>query len=230
MGEMAASIVREINQPLAAVAANANAGLRRLSGSAPDLDEVRAALQRIVNDNQRANEVIEKLRLIFNSEPPTKAPLDVNELIREVITLVRGEIENQRVSVRTELANELPPVPANLVQLRQVIVNLVTNAVEAMHGVADRHRVLRIKTEIYETSHLLITVEDSGTGIEPSDLDIILEPFFTTKSNRMGMGLSICWSIIANHGGRLAVAHGQPQGSIFQVFLPLGKRVGIRGN
>src|SRR6516165_6924051 len=175
LGEMAASIVREINQPLAAVAANANAGLRRLSGSAPDLDEVRAALQRIVNDNQRANEVIEKLRLIFNSEPPTKQLLDVNKLIREVITLVRGEIENQRVSVRTELANELPPVPANLVQLRQVIVNLVTNAVEAMHGVADRHRVLRIRTEIYETSHLLITVEDSGKGIEPSDPDIILE-------------------------------------------------------
>src|SRR6516162_1608277 len=230
MSEMAASIVREINQPLAAVAANANAGLRRLSGSAPDLDEVRAALQRIVNDNQRANEVIEKLRLIFNTEPPTKELLDVNKLIREVITLVRGEIENQRVSVRTELANELPPVPANLVQLQQVIVNLVTNAVEAMHGVADRHRVLRIKTEIYETSHLLITVEDSGTGIDPNDINSILEPFFTTKSNRMGMGLSICWSIIANHGGRLAVAHGQPHGSIFQVFLPLGKRVGIRGN
>jgi C4-dicarboxylate-specific signal transduction histidine kinase len=167
---------------------------------------------------------------MFNTDRPTKAPLDVNELIREVITLVRGEIENQRVSVLTELANDLPRVPANLVQLRQVIMSLITNAVDAMHDVADRHRVLRIKTEIYETSHLLITVEDSGTGIEPSDLDIILEPFFTTKSNRMGMGLSICWSIIANHGGRLAVAHGQPHGSIFQVFLPLGKRVGIRGN
>jgi C4-dicarboxylate-specific signal transduction histidine kinase len=165
--------------------------------------------------------VIDKIRLIFNTDPPTKEPLDVNKLIREVITLVRGEIENQRVSVRAELADELPPVPANLIQLQQVIVNLVTNAVDAMYGVADRHRVLRIKTEIYETSHLLITVEDSGTGIDPKDLDSIIEPFFTTKSNRMGMGLSICWSIIANHGGRLAVAHGQPNGSIFQVFLPL---------
>jgi C4-dicarboxylate-specific signal transduction histidine kinase len=147
--------------------------------------------------------------------------VDVNKLIREVITLVRGEIENQRVSVHCELANELPPVPANLVQLRQVIVNLVTNAVEAMHGVADRPRVLRIKTEVYETSRLLITVEDSGTGIDPNDLNSILEPFFTTKSNRMGMGLSICWSVIANHGGRLAVTDGQPHGAIFQVFLPL---------
>ena len=147
--------------------------------------------------------------------------MDVNELIREVITLVHGEIESQRVSVRAELANELPRVPANLVQLQQVIVNLVMNAVDAMYGVADRQRVLRIKTEIYETSHVIITVEDSGTGIDPKDLDSIFDPFFTTKSNRMGMGLSICWSIIANHGGRLAVAHGQPHGSIFQVFLPL---------
>jgi C4-dicarboxylate-specific signal transduction histidine kinase len=119
------------------------------------------------------------------------------------------------------LANALPPVSADLVQLRQVIVNLVTNAVEAMQGVVDRDRVLQIKTEIYETSHLLITVEDSGTGIDPKDRDSILEPFVTTKSNRMGMGLSICWLIIANHGGRLAVSPGQPHGSIFQVFLPL---------
>jgi PAS domain S-box-containing protein len=221
MGEMAASILREIGQPLEAIAANANAGLQRLAGFAADLDEVRSPFQRVVYDSQRANEVIEKIRLIFNPDPPTKVRLDVHKVIHDVITLVRGEIENQRVSVRTELHNELPPVAANLVQLQQVIVNLVTNAVEAMHGVADRHRILRIKTEIYETSHLLITVEDSGTGIDPKDLDNILEPFFTTKSNRTGMGLSICWSIIANHGGRLAVSHGQPHGSIFQVFLPL---------
>ena len=221
LGEMAASIVREIGQPLEEIAANANAALRRLAGSAPDLDEVRSPLQSVVNDSQRATEVIEKIRLIFNPEPPTKALLDINKLIREVISLVRGEIESQRVSVRTELANDLPPVSANLSQLQQVIVNLVTNAVEAMHGVADRHRVLRIKTELYEARHLLVTVEDSGTGINPKDLDSILEPFVTTKTARMGMGLSICWSIIANHGGRLAVAPGQPQGSIFQVFLPL---------
>ena len=114
MGEMAAAIVREISQPLEAVAANANSGLRRLAGSAPGLDKVSAVLQRIVNDSQRANEVIDKIRLIFNTDPPTKEPLDVNKLIRELITLVRGEIENQRVSVRAELADELPPVPANL--------------------------------------------------------------------------------------------------------------------
>ena len=222
MGEMAAAIVREINQPSATVAANANEALRLLAGSAPDLDQARAALKRIVNDSQRVNEVIDNIRLMFNTDRPTKAPLYVNELIREVITLVHDEIESQRVLVSTELANELPRVPANLVQLRQVIMNLVMNAVDAMHAVADRQRVLRIKTEVYERSHVIITVEDSGTGIDPKNLDSIFDPFFTTKSDRMGMGLPICWSIIANHGGRMAVAHGQPHGSIFQVFLPRG--------
>ena len=222
MGEMAAAIVREINQPSAAVTANANEALRLLAGSAPDFDKARAALKRIVNDSRRVNEVIDNIRLMFNTDRPTKAPLDVNELIREAITLVHDEIESQRVSVRTELANELPRVPANLAQLRQVIMNLVTNAVDAMRAVADRHRVLRIKTETYDRSHVIITVEDSGTGIDPKNLDSIFEPFFTTKSDRMGMGLAICWSVIANHNGRMAVAHGQPHGSIFQVFLPRG--------
>ena len=187
MGEMAAAIVREINQPSAAVAANANEALRLLAGFAPDLDQARAALKRIVNDSQRVNEVIDNIRLMFNTDRPTKAPLYVNELIREVITLVHDEIESQRVLVSTELANELPRVPANLVQLRQVIMNLVTNAVDAMHAVADRNRVLRIKTEIYERSHLIITVEDSGTGIDPKNLDSIFEPFFTTKSGLQGL-------------------------------------------
>jgi C4-dicarboxylate-specific signal transduction histidine kinase len=166
--------------------------------------------------------VIDNIRLIFNTDRPTKAPLDVNELVREVVTLVHGEIENQRVSVLTELTNDLPRVPANLIQLRQVIMSLITNAVDAMHDVTDRRRVLRIKTEIYERSHLIITVEDSGTGIDPKNLDSIFEPFFTTKPNRIGMGLAICWSIIANHAGRMAVARGQAHGSIFQVFLPRG--------
>jgi signal transduction histidine kinase len=152
MGEMAAAIVHEIKQPSAAVASNANEALRLLAGSAPDLDQVRTALKHIVNDSQRVNEVIDNIRLVFNTDRP----------------------------------------------------------------------ILRIKTEIYERSHLIITVEDSGTGIDPKNLDSIFEPFFTTKSDRMGMGLPICWSIIANHGGRMAVAHGQPHGSIFQVFLPRG--------
>jgi PAS domain S-box-containing protein len=222
MGEMAASIVHEINQPLAAVAANANAGLRWLAASPPNLDEVRAALKRIVNDTHRAHEVIEGIRLMFRTDGPAKALLDVNNLIGEVLALIGGDIESHRVSVRTELADRLPRIPANPVQLRQVMVNLVTNAVDAMNNVAGSQRLLRIKTKLHDTSDLLIAVEDSGTGIDPKNVDSIFEPFFTTKSHGMGMGLSICRSIVENHGGRLAVVPAQPHGSIFQVFLPSG--------
>jgi C4-dicarboxylate-specific signal transduction histidine kinase len=136
MGEMAASIVHDINQPLAAVAANANAGLRWLAASPPNLDEARAALKRIVNDTYRAHEVIDGIRLMFRTDGPAKALLDVKHLIGEVLALIGGDIENHRVSVRTELADQLPQIPANLVQLRQVLVNLVTNAVDAMDSVA----------------------------------------------------------------------------------------------
>jgi len=220
MGEMAASIVHEINQPLAAVAANANAGLRWLARTTPDLDEVRAALTRIINDSQRANEVIGAIRLMFKTEGLEKAPVDINKLIHEVLTLVRGDVDNQRVSVLTDLAAELPHVPANLAQLRQVIVNLVVNAVDAMSAVSDRERLLRVKTGVYDPSYSMIAVEDSGTGIDPKNVDSIFRPFFTTKSHGMGMGLSICRSIIENHGGRLAVIPAERHGSIFQVFLP----------
>jgi len=221
MGEMAASIVHEINQPLAAVAANANAGLRWLAASPPNLVEARAALKRIVNDTHRAHEVIDGIRLMFRTDGPAKSLLDVNNLIREIFTLIGGDIENHRVSVRTELADHLPQIPANLVQLRQVLVNLVTNAVDAMDNVGGRQRLLRIKTELHDKGRLLIEVEDSGTGIDPKNIDSIFEPFFTTKSHGMGMGLSICRSIIENHGGHLAVVPGQPHGSVFQVFLPI---------
>jgi PAS domain S-box-containing protein len=221
MGEMAASIVHEINQPLAAVAANANAGLRWLAASPPNLVEARAALKRIVNDTHRAHEVIDGIRLMFRTDGPAKSLLDVNNLIREIFTLIGGDIENHRVSVRTELADRLPQIPANLVQLRQVLVNLVTNAVDAMDNVGGRQRLLRIKTELHDKSRLLIEVEDSGTGIDPKNIDSIFEPFFTTKSHGMGMGLSICRSIIENHRGHLAVVPGEPHGSVFQVFLPI---------
>ena len=220
MGEMTASIVHEINQPLAAIASNASAGLRWLTRAPPNLDEARGALDRIVNDSHRASEVIGGIRSMFKKDGHAKVPQDVNKLIREVLTLVRGDAETQQILVRTELFDELPQVPANLVQLRQVIVNLIMNAIDAMSTVVNRPRVLRVKTEVHELSYLLITVEDSGTGIDPIHIDRIFDPFFTTKSHGMGMGLSICRSIIENHGGRLSVSLGQPYGSIFHVFLP----------
>jgi PAS domain S-box-containing protein len=220
MDEMTASIVHEIKQPLGAVALNANAGLRWLTRTAPNLDEARDALNRVVTDTNRANEVIDGIRSVFKKENQTKARQDVNKLIREVLTLVGSDTEAQHIAVRTQLSDGLREVPANLVQLRQVIVNLITNAIDAMSTVVDRPRVLRLKTEAHEPSYLLITVEDSGIGIDPESMNRIFDPFFTTKSHGMGMGLSICRSIVENHGGRLSVSLGPSHGSIFHVFLP----------
>ena len=220
MGEMAASILHEISQPLAAIASNAGAGLRWLTRANPDLDEARAALRHIVNDCHRTREVIGAIRLMFRREHPVEALQNVNKLIDDVLILVRSDLEAQHISVRTELFDKLPQVPANLVQLRQVLVNLITNAVDAMSTVGGRPKVLRVKTEVDESSHVLITVEDSGVGIDPKNISRIFDPFFTTKPHGMGMGLSICCSIIESHGGRLSVSPGQPHGSIFHVLLP----------
>jgi PAS domain S-box-containing protein len=221
VGEMAASIAHEIKQPLTAIVANGNAGLRWLAGATPDIENTQAALKRIVDDTHRASEVIDSVRSMFGNGGQAKTLQDVNELIRESLTLVRIEAENQRVSICTELSAELPQVPANQVQLCQVIVNLIMNAIDAMSTVQNRARVLRIKTEVHKLDSVLITVEDSGTGIDPENLDRIFDAFFTTKSHGMGMGLSICRSIIASHDGRLSVAPAQPHGSIFYVSLPI---------
>ena len=222
MGEMAASIAHEINQPLGAIVSNGNAGLRWLANADPDLEEARAALKRIVADGYRASEVISGIRSMFKKDGQVTAPHDVNDLVREVLRLVRSEVAGHGISVRTELSGELAPIPVNRVQLQQVIANLVMNAVDAMSAVADRARVLRVKTAVNDSRQLLITVEDTGTGIDPSDLDRIFDPFYTTKSHGMGMGLSICRSIIEMHGGRLMVERGEPCGSVFQVALPTG--------
>jgi PAS domain S-box-containing protein len=224
MGEMAASITHEINQPLGAIGTNAAAGLRWLANPKPNLDEARAALKNIRNDSRRVSEVIAGIRSMFKKDGQAIAFQDVNQIIREVLTIVRREVQNQRVRVHTELSDELPQVPASGVQLRQVIVNLIMNAVDAMNTVVDRERILRVKTGIHESDFLLITVEDSGTGIDPKHVDRIFDAFFTTKSQGMGMGLSICRSIITSHGGRLSVSLGQPHGSIFNVSLPTGMK------
>ncbi len=220
MGEMAASIAHEIKQPLAAIATNANAGLRWLGNSQPDLAEVRIALKRVVDDCHRADEVINGIRLMFKKDVPVMVPLDINGLVREVLSLVRGEVENQKVTVRTDLLHDLPPVPGNQVQLRQAMVNLIANAIDAMGAVSGRPRILRLKTETRGSDQVLLSVEDSGPGIDPGNVNRIFEPFFTTKSHGMGMGLSISRSIVENHGGRLLVSPGRPHGSIFHVLLP----------
>ena len=155
----------------------------------------------------------------------TLTALDVNALIREVLSLMRGDLDNHRIAIDTALSDGLAPVHANAVQLRQVLVNLISNAADAMSAVANRPRLLRLGTQTSEADGLLITVEDSGSGIDPNQAERIFEPFFTTKSHGMGMGLSICRSIVEHHGGQLSVAPGRTRGSVFQVSLPIAPPV-----
>ena len=176
MGEMTASIAHELNQPLAAIVANGHAGLRWLGRATPDLDEVKASLQRIVSVGDHASQIIGTIRATFKKGSEEKVPIDVNELVREVLTLLRRELHGHRIFVRTELAERLPRALGNRIQLQQVIVNLVTNAIEAMDSVTDHDRILHVASQARE-SDLLITVEDCGTGIDPSNFDRIFENF-----------------------------------------------------
>jgi signal transduction histidine kinase len=220
MGEMAASIAHEINQPLAAIVTSGNAGLRWLNRTTPELDETRASLQRIVRDGQRASQVIASVRALFKKDTQARTPVDVDDLLREALALVDGELQNPKIVLRTRFAGALPPVLAERIQLQQVILNLLSNAIDAMRPVTNRVRLLRVESAVHDSDGILITVEDSGTGIDPEDIDRIFDPFFTTKSNGMGLGLSICRSFIEAHGGRLWASAATPHGSIFHVALP----------
>jgi C4-dicarboxylate-specific signal transduction histidine kinase len=222
MGRMAASIAHEINQPLGAIVASGNASLRWLARTPPNFDEARLALDQIVKDGHRASDIIKGIRAIFRTGEERRAPLDVNKLIGEVLRLTHGEIQNEQVSVRTELINDLPTVMGDRIQLQLVLRNLIVNAVEAMSSVTDRERVLHISSAS-TPSGVRIAVADSGTGIAQESIDRIFHTFFTTKSHGMGMGLSICRSIVEAHGGRLSASPSHPYGSIFEITLPAAK-------
>ncbi len=223
MGAMTASIAHEINQPLAAIAANANAGLRWLSRPAPDIEEVHAALKRINNDAHRASEVIQSVRSIFKKAPQQGASVNVNDVVLEVLALVHGELMNYHVAAKPDLDQFLPQVRADRVQLQQVVLNLVMNAVEAMGSVQDRARQLNVASRRHEPNGVLITVQDTGPGIDPDGKDRIFNAFFSTKSSGMGMGLFICRSIVEAHGGRLWATPAQPRGTIFHLVLAIGE-------
>ena len=220
VGEMAATIAHEINQPLTAIVTNGNAGLRWLANPAPDLGEARSALKRIVNDGHRASQVIGTIRAMLKKGGEDKVPLEVNDVIREVLALVHDDLQKRQVLVDAELAGGLPQLSANRVQLQQVILNLIMNAADAMGSVTDRKRTLKVSSGRHDSTGVLVTVEDSGTGIDPEHIDRIFDPFFTTKSEGMGLGLSICRSIIEGHGGHLSVSGGNPHGSVFHLRLP----------
>jgi len=219
MGELAASIAHEVNQPIAGVVTNANACLRWLARDTPDLGEAREAVRRIVRDGNRASEVIGRIRALVGKTGTAKERLDLNGAIREAIALVQGEVRRARVALRTELAGELPPVLGDRVQLQQVVFNLITNGIEAMSAVADRSRELIIRTTRGDDGDVRIAVQDSGVGLDAETAKRIFDAFYTTKSGGMGMGLSISRSIVEDHGGRLWAVPNDGPGATFQFTL-----------
>jgi PAS domain S-box-containing protein len=221
MGELAASLAHEILHPIATARNNARAGMRFLERSPPDLGEVGEALACIVRDADRAKDIVSRMRDHIKKAPPRREPFDLNEAINEVVVTARSTIASNRVSVRTRLM-ELRPVLGDRVQLQQVVMNLILNAVEAMSPVVDGARELSIATEQSQTGGAVVAVRDCGPGIDPGQLERVFEPFYTTKAGGIGMGLSICRSIIAAHGGRLWAQPNRPRGTIFQFTLPAG--------
>jgi signal transduction histidine kinase len=220
MGAMVASIAHEIRQPLAALVANSHAGTRWLERKEPNLEEARSALASIAQDGHRANEVITSISMMFKKNANRRVPVDTNEVVNDVINLSRGELRSRKIALHTKLAPDLPQVPADPVQLREVLLNLIMNAAEAMNSTDESRRVLAI-VSMPADDGISITVEDSGIGLDPKNAEQIFEAFFTTKPTGMGMGLAICRSIIAAHGGRLWASPGHSCGTVFHVVLPL---------
>jgi PAS domain S-box-containing protein len=220
MDELTTSIAHEINQPLAAIVTNADACMVWLSSEPPNLEEARAAVDCIAQDGTRASEVIRHIRAMLTKGTPERTKVHVNELIRELGTLLQAEASRNQVELQTEMASDLPPAIGDRVQLQQVIVNLVLNGIEAMSAVVDRPRRLVIRSERQNSEELLVAVRDSGVGIDAKDFKRIFDAFFTTKAQGMGMGLSICRSIVEAHGGRLWAIANRDYGATLQFTLP----------
>ena len=220
IGELAASIAHEINQPLAAVHANSLAALRWLGAEVPNVLEATQALEGISRDARRASDVIGRIRALLKDQKPTYVALDVNDVIREVIAIIQSALRARGVSIRTDLSATLPAARGDRVQLQQVILNLILNSVDAMTLVSDRPPMLRLESRIDVSGNVLVAVEDTGAGLEARLLDRIFEPLFTTKSHGMGMGLAICKSIVESHGGRIWALPRQPHGITFQFTVP----------
>jgi signal transduction histidine kinase len=217
---MTASIAHEINQPLSAMVANGNAGLRWLARKDPNLDEVQKALQRIVDDGRRAADVVTSIRGMFRKDSHEKVLLSVSDLVREVLTLIHSDLERRQIILRSEMHDALPKITGERVPLQQVLLNLIMNAAEAMSAIAGRERLLTIQAALNGQTSVRVTVEDTGCGIDQAHLDRIFDPFFTTKSHGMGLGLSICRSIIEAHGGKLWALPRSPFGTAFHLTLP----------
>jgi len=224
VGALTAAIAHEINQPIAATVANASAGMRWLAAQPPDLEEARQALGRIVRDGNRAAEVMGRIRALVKKMPPRRERLDINQVVLEVISLTQGELQRNRVELQTHLAPNLPGVPGDRVQLQQIILNLILNAVEAMSELADRPHKLVVGSGASDSHDVLVEVRDSGPGLNAANLDRLFDSFYTTKPNGMGMGLAISRSIVEAHGGRLWATPNEPHGAVFCFTLPTDGR------
>jgi NO-binding membrane sensor protein with MHYT domain/two-component sensor histidine kinase len=219
MAELTASLAHEVNQPISAAVIAADACMRWLAGDTPNLEEARAAAMGIVKEGKRAAEIIRRIRLLFKKGTPQRELLDVNEVIREMIVLLRSEVARRSISVRTELAADLPRVMGDRVQLQQVIMNLISNSIDAMNDV-NGTRELAIKSRRAENEQLMVSVSDTGVGLPPRQANQIFDAFFTTKVHGTGLGLSISRSIVASHNGRLWAADNSPRGASFHLILP----------
>jgi PAS domain S-box-containing protein len=219
MGQLTASIAHEVSQPIAATVINAQAALRSLGNHPPDLDEVRQALGRIVDSGGRAGDVLGRIRAVIVKAPPLKSHFDLNEAVRDVIVLTQNETLSKGVSMHTRLAPDLPLVEGDRVQLQQVILNLIMNAIEAMSDAGDGARELQLSTEADAAGGVLVAVRDTGPGLDPESLARAFEAFYTTKPEGMGMGLAICRSIVEEHGGRLWASANEPRGAVFQLTI-----------
>jgi C4-dicarboxylate-specific signal transduction histidine kinase len=219
LGEMSASVAHEVNQPLAAIVTNGEASLRWLSGQAPDIEEVRAAVGRIVKDAHRAGEVIRRIREFSKKADPEMIRLDINEVVEEAVTLLRHEAVEHGVAVQLKLGSGLLPVCGDRVQLQQVIINLAVNGMQAMAAIRDRDLVLTMRTQRHQSDRVLVAVEDVGVGIEADNVDRLFSAFYTTKPDGLGMGLSICRSIVEAHGGRVWASPNAGPGMTFQFTI-----------
>jgi len=222
LGALTASIAHEVNQPLSGIITNASTCLRMLAADPPNVDGARETARRTIRDGNCASDVITRLRALFGKKGATTEPVDLNLATREVIALSSNELQRSRVILRAELAGDLPPVTGDRVQLQQVILNLLLNASEALSGVDDRPRQLVIRTEREEGDRVRLTVQDTGVVIDPQNLEGLFDAFYTTKSGGMGMGLSVCRSIIESHHGRLWAAANDGPGATFSFSIPRG--------
>ncbi len=220
---MAAAISHEVRQPLAGIASNGGAALRFLDHTPPNLEEARLALNSMVRDSHRASQVFDNIRALFGKADQGHEALDVNELAAGVLQTLRAEIERDAIDTRTALHPGLPPVTGHRGQLQEVLINLIRNAIEAMHAAAIGNRVLRLRTERHGDNAVAIVVEDSGTGIDPKQIDSIFDAFITTKAHGMGLDLALCRMIVERHAGELSAAPARPRGSIFRVVLPTAR-------